>query len=88
MTVKMECSHCGFLAWDDYKLMENHSCEVEQNGGRCEDYPCCGHEAGDCNGKRYGSDEKIKADVYRAMTDPDFEYRMEQQSLYEDLYGY
>lgn len=27
----------------------------------CEDYPCCGHEAGDCDGSLYGSDESIKA---------------------------
>lgn len=27
----------------------------------CEDYPCCGHEMGDCSGKRYGTDESIKA---------------------------
>lgn len=26
----------------------------------CEDYPCCGHELGDCEGKLYGSDESIK----------------------------
>ncbi len=30
----------------------------------CEDYPCCGHEWGDCDGKLYGSDESIKAAVY------------------------
>lgn len=29
----------------------------------CEDYPCCGHEAGDCDGALYGSDEDIKARV-------------------------
>ena len=29
----------------------------------CEDYPCCGHEAGDCDGQKYGSDEAIKARV-------------------------
>lgn len=28
----------------------------------CEDYPCCGHEAGDCDGSLYGTDEAIKAD--------------------------
>lgn len=33
----------------------------------CEDYPCCGHEFGDCEGLLYGSDEAIKADVYRRM---------------------
>lgn len=29
----------------------------------CEDFPCCGHEAGDCEGQKYGSDESIKARV-------------------------
>ena len=31
----------------------------------CEDYPACGHELGDCEGKLYGSDESIKAQVER-----------------------
>ena len=31
----------------------------------CEDFPCCGHEAGDCYGSLYGSDESIKARVER-----------------------
>lgn len=26
----------------------------------CEDWPCCGHEWGDCEGQKYGSDEDIK----------------------------
>jgi hypothetical protein len=26
----------------------------------CEDYPCCGHEWGDCDGSKYGSDADIK----------------------------
>ncbi len=33
----------------------------------CEDYPCCGHEAGDCEGLLYGSDESIKQAVYDRM---------------------
>ena len=33
----------------------------------CEDYPCCGHEAGDCEGGLYGSDESIKAMMYKRM---------------------
>lgn len=32
---------------------------------RCEDYPCCGHEAGDCDGSLYGSDESIITRVQR-----------------------
>lgn len=39
----------------------------------CEDFPCCGHEAGDCNGQLYGSDESIKASVYARMSDPDYD---------------
>lgn len=31
----------------------------------CEDYPCCGHEMGDCNGQKYGSDESIKRQAER-----------------------
>lgn len=38
--------------------------EEEPVPSRCEDFPCCGHEAGDCNGGLYGSDESIKARIY------------------------
>lgn len=30
----------------------------------CEDFPCCGHEMGDCEGLKYGSDESIKSDPH------------------------
>ena len=47
----------------------------------CEDYPCCGHEMGDCRGQKYGSDESIKAAAYARMSSPyydpyyeDFDY--------------
>lgn len=33
----------------------------------CEDFPCCGHEMGDCNGQRYGSDESIMAREYARL---------------------
>lgn len=36
----------------------------------CEDYPCCGHELGDCDGSLYGSDEDIKRAVWRKINDP------------------
>jgi hypothetical protein len=72
--IRHTCDDCGFSS-TDYHLVDRHSCEVTENGGRCEDYPCCGHEAGDCNGLRYGSDEAIKAEVYR-------------QIYLEDGYGY
>lgn len=53
------CPECNF-ATRDAKLYEHHSCDVQKFGGHCEDYPCCGHENGDCNGQLYGSDEAIK----------------------------
>ncbi len=41
---------------------------------RCEDFPACGHELGDCDGKLYGSDEDIKARTIERMEayDDDF----------------
>lgn len=54
------CTVCGFTT-SDLGLIRWHSCQVQEQGGRCEDYPCCGHEAGDCNGLLYGSDEAIKS---------------------------
>lgn len=59
------CDECGFSSTDK-PLVLNHSCDVTNNGGFCEDYPACGHEAGDCNGLLYGSDESIKASVEEA----------------------
>lgn len=37
-----ECGYTGTLA-----AVQVHNCDVVNNGGRCEDYPCCGHTDGD-----------------------------------------
>lgn len=63
LTAPAACSECGFSTTDIH-LLANHSCAVTSNGGRCEDFPCCGHEAGDCNGLLYGSDAAIKSDPH------------------------
>jgi hypothetical protein len=34
----------------------------------CEDYPCCGHELGDCRGQKYGTDESIKEREYARLS--------------------
>lgn len=68
----ISCTDCGFTT-RDVALFNNHSCDVQAQGGRCEDYPCCGHEAGDCNGLLYGSDEAIKAEVQARWDDPDID---------------
>lgn len=43
----------------------------------CEDYPCCGHERGDCEGQLYGSDEAIKAAEVRRLEREDDGYYSE-----------
>lgn len=52
------CEECGFSS-SDLPLVQNHSCDVQENGGFHEDYPACGCEYGDCNGRKYGSTEAI-----------------------------
>jgi hypothetical protein len=59
----ISCDTCQFTT-TDVALFNNHSCDIALQGGRCEDFPCCGHEAGDCNGLLYGSDEAIKSDPH------------------------
>ena len=39
----------------------------------CEDFPCCGHEMGDCEGHLYGSDEAIKARVIAKMRSENYD---------------
>lgn len=46
----------------------------------CEDFPCCGHERGDCEGQLYGSDEDIKAEVYRRMSDPNYDAYYDEEN--------
>ncbi len=59
------CPTCNFSS-RDVDLLNNHSCDIALQGNRCEDFPACGHEAGDCNGLLYGSDEAIKEAVHEA----------------------
>lgn len=63
LQVPATCSECGFST-TDVNLLASHSCDVQENGGRCEDYPCCGHEFGDCNGQKYGSTQAIQSDPH------------------------
>lgn len=41
---------------------------------QCEDFPCCSHELGDCDGSLYGSDESIMEAEYRRMGAVDRDY--------------
>jgi hypothetical protein len=42
MVATHSCGYTGTLA-----ALELHDCTIQEQGGRCEDYPCCGHTDGD-----------------------------------------
>ena len=44
-TLRAECLSCGRR--DTIAALALHDCQIEEQGGRCEDYPCCGHTDGD-----------------------------------------
>jgi len=39
------CNDCSFSG--PINAVKVHDCYVQEQGGRCEDYPCCGHTDGD-----------------------------------------
>lgn len=42
----MHATHdCGFSG--TLRAVSLHDCDIQANGGRCEDFPCCGHTDGD-----------------------------------------
>jgi hypothetical protein len=42
---EVTCNVCQFSG--PIESVKIHSCYVQEMGGRCEDYPCCGHTDGD-----------------------------------------
>lgn len=38
------CDGCGYKG--TLRALELHSCDIQLQGGRCEDYPCCEHTDG------------------------------------------
>lgn len=45
MAITATCNDCGYPGTLD--ALKLHSCQIQEQGGRCEDYPCCGHTDGD-----------------------------------------
>ena len=54
--------------------------DLVTTSGYCEDYPCCGHEAGDCFGQKYGSDQSIKEAALERMRMEDEGYFFDDES--------
>lgn len=81
LSFEVRCLSCDFST-NDLSKFDSHDCPADEyQGGYCEDYPCCGHEAGDCFGQKYGSDESIKAHAYRVM-------ELEDQGIFVDDFYY
>jgi hypothetical protein len=58
---------------------EVHGCKLEisrEVRNMCEDFPCCGHEMGDCEGGLYGSDEAIIEAHMERMNSEYYDYDM------------
>jgi hypothetical protein len=49
MTRSVTCNDCGFCG--SIREVELHDCNVHTHGGRCEDFPCCGHLPGECQNR-------------------------------------
>ena len=45
MAMTVTCNDCGYSGSID--RVQLHSCQIQEQGGRCEDYPACGHTDGD-----------------------------------------
>lgn len=87
LSFEVRCLSCDFST-NDLSKFDSHECPADDyQSDYCEDYPCCGHERGDCRGLRYGSDESIKRDVERAYRDEDYAYAMERQAEYDEMWG-
>lgn len=41
----VSCNSCGYSG--SLGALRLHSCQIQEQGGRCEDFPCCGHVDGD-----------------------------------------
>lgn len=44
-TMTVTCNTCQYSG--SIARVQLHSCDIANNGGRCEDHPCCGHTDGD-----------------------------------------
>lgn len=87
LSFEVRCVSCEFST-NDLSKFDSHECPADEPmRDYCEDFPCCGHERGDCNGRKYGSDESIWRDAERAFYDEDYAYAMERQAEYDEMWG-
>lgn len=75
------CNTCGYSgSIGNVKL---HSCQIQEQGGRCEDYPCCGHTDGDgCQTLESHTSEYWMNLMQR---DPDWYEWMDQSGAWDEM---
>jgi hypothetical protein len=62
------CSYSGSIG-----AVKVHSCYVQEQGGRCEDFPCCGHTDGDGCQHQPQHTSEFWMDLYTRYPDQDFD---------------
>lgn len=61
----MQCPDCTYTDRNLHRF-QAHTC-TPPSSNYCEDYPCCGHELGDCYGLKYGTDDDLRAHAEMVM---------------------
>lgn len=71
MSIKATCNECGYSA--TLEALNLHSCQIQQAGGHCEDFPACGHTDGDGCQTLPEHTAEFWTDAYYAARDAGFD---------------
>jgi hypothetical protein len=67
---EVTCNECGYAG--SIERVRLHDCTIEQQGGRCEDFPACGHTDGDGCQTLPQHTAEFWTDLYTRFPDTDF----------------
>lgn len=78
------CNQCGYSG--TLARVQVHSCYVQESGGRCEDYPCCGHTDGDGCQTLPEHTSAYWSRLHEELGDEEYEYMCERMDAAERGY--
>jgi hypothetical protein len=70
-TFSVTCNECGYSG--SIERVKLHSCQIQKQGGRCEDFPACGHTDGDGCQTLPQHTSEFWSDLYQKYPDQDFD---------------
>jgi hypothetical protein len=85
VSVTLECTDCGFTGSEEEVAV--HDCYVQEQGGRCEDYPCCGHTDGDGCQTRPSHTSAYWSRLHSEMGDEAYDDMIERMEQHEAMGG-